>query len=244
LKHFFQLYGRLSLLLLFVCVHPGFEKSGIQAVVRDSAAYESITVPRTIGINKSASNPLTEGVQDGISSTLADSIQSVGSADSLVAYKPDPKKAIWYSALCPGLGQLYNRRYWKLPFVGAGVIGVAYAIGWNSKYYNAYTNGYRDIMDDDPTTTSYLKLLPAGYTFNESQLITTLKNRQQQFRRSRDLSYIGAVGIYIVCILDAFVDAQLYDFDISPDLSVIPVVPGVNGFAGAKAVELSLAFRF
>jgi hypothetical protein len=184
------------------------------------------------------------GGTNGLMAAEKDTIQSALSADTATIYKPDPKKAIWYSVLCPGLGQLYNRRYWKLPFVGAGVIGVAYAINWNSKYYNAYTNGYRDIMDDDPTTKSYLKLLPPNSNYPESQLVTVLKNRQQSFRRSRDLSYIGALGVYVICILDAFVDAQLYDFDISPDLSVTPSVPHLNTYGGAKAVELSLAFRF
>ena len=187
----------------------------------------------------------TGGGKSGLMAAETDSVRTVLPADTTTLYKPDPKKAIWYSLLCPGLGQLYNRRYWKLPFVGAGIIGVAYAINWNSKYYNAYTNGYRDIMDDDPTTTSYLKLLPPGTSgINESQLVTVLKNRQQKFRRSRDLSYIGAAGVYVICILDAFVDAQLYDFDISPDLSVTPSAPRINNYGGAKAVELSLAFRF
>jgi hypothetical protein len=163
--------------------------------------------------------------------------------DTLV-YKPDPTKAIWYSALFPGLGQLYNRRYWKLPIVAAGVVGLSYAIGWNSKYYVAYTNAYRDISDTNPQTNSYLDLLPPGTTsFNPSQLTTILKNRQQKYRRSRDLSYIGAVGLYLICILDAYVDAELYDFDVSPDLSLTPL-PTPQGFGGAKAVELSLSFRF
>ena len=184
------------------------------------------------------------GRKDGLMAAEKDSLKTALSADTAALYKPDPKKAVWYSILCPGLGQLYNRRYWKLPFVGAGVIGVAYAINWNSKYYNAYTNGYRDIIDTDPTTKSYLKLLPPNSNYPESQLVNVLKNRQQSFRRSRDLSYIGAVGVYVICILDAFVDAQLYDFDISSDLSVLPSAPRLNNYGGAKAVELSLAFRF
>lgn len=184
------------------------------------------------------------GGKNGLKAAEKDSLNTALSADTVSMYKPDPKKAVWYSILCPGLGQLYNRRYWKLPFVGAGVIGVAYAINWNSKYYNAYTNGYRDIIDDDPTTKSYLKLLPPNSNYPESQLVNVLKNRQQSFRRSRDLSYIGAIGVYVICIMDAFVDAQLYDFDISSDLSVIPSAPRLNNYGGAKAVELSLAFRF
>jgi hypothetical protein len=164
--------------------------------------------------------------------------------DTIVLYKPNPAKAVWYSALCPGLGQLYNRRYWKLPFVGAGAVAIAYAIGWNSKYYNAYTNAYRDICDSDPNTTSYLELLGTATTnYSTSQLTTILKNRQQTYRRSRDLSFIGAIGVYLFCILDAYVDAQLYDFDISPDLSILPA-SGTNNYGGAKGMELSLAFHF
>jgi len=162
---------------------------------------------------------------------------------SLVIYKPDPKKAIWYSALCPGLGQLYNRRYWKLPIVGAGIVSIAYAIGWNQKYYNAYTNAYRDIADDDPKTKSYLNLLPTANNYSTSQLTTLFKNRQQTYRRMRDLSFIGAIGIYLVCLIDAYVDAQLYDFDISPDLSILPPSP-TQGSKIAGGVELSLAFHF
>lgn len=172
----------------------------------------------------------------------ADSVFTLVKDSSI--YKPDPTKAIWYSALFPGLGQLYNRRYWKLPVVAAGVVGISYAIGWNSKYYIAYTNAYRDITDTNPQTTSYLDLLPPGTTnFNTSQLTTILKNRQQKYRRSRDLSFISAVGIYLICILDAYVDAELYDFDISPDLSLTPL-PTPQGVGGVRAVELSLAFRF
>jgi hypothetical protein len=229
LKQLLRTYGRLSLLLIIALLYTGGGK--MRAAENDTTLVD----------HKGAS--ISGSVQKVIPTVSLDTIHSIIKQDSV--YKPDPKKAIWYSVLCPGLGQLYNRRYWKLPFVGAGVIGVAYAINWNSKYYNAYTNAYRDVMDDDPTTTSYMKLLPPGSTgINESQLVTVLKNRQQKFRRSRDLSYIGAVGVYVICILDAFVDAQLYDFDISPDLSVTPSAPRIENYGGTKAVELSLAFRF
>ena len=217
MKQLLRTYGRLCLLLLVVLLHAEVGKNGLKAAETDSTL-----VTKSLAVAKS----YTGSVQKDIRQPGKDSLQIALIPDSI--YKPDPKKAIWYSVLCPGLGQLYNRRYWKLPFVGAGVIGVAYAINWNTKYYNAYTNGYRDIMDDDPTTKSYLKLLPPNSNYPESQLVNVLKNRQQSFRRSRDLSYIGAVGVYVICILDAFVDAQLYDFDISSDLSVLPSAPRLN----------------
>ena len=170
---------------------------------------------------------------------FTDSVQQ-----SKIVYKPDPRKAVWYSALCPGLGQLYNRRYWKLPFIGAGFVTVAYAIGWNTKYYNAYTNAYRDIIDNDPSTQSYLKLMPAGSIIADPTYFkTVILNRQQKYRRMRDMSYMSAIGVYVISLLDAFVDAQLYDFDISPDLSVTPKV-GTSNFSGKETLEFGLAFRF
>ena len=169
---------------------------------------------------------------------------TAGIKDSIKLYKPDPTRAIWYSVLFPGLGQLYNRRYWKLPVIAGGIAGIAYAINWNSKYYVAYTNAYRDISDNNPETQSYLKLLPSGTAnYNESYLETILKNRQQSYRRTRDLSFICAAGLYLICILDAYVDAQLYNFDITPNLSLCPV-PASGGFGCAKSLELSLSFRF
>jgi hypothetical protein len=172
------------------------------------------------------------------------SVQNLTSLKIQEKYKPNPQKAVWYSALCPGLGQLYNRRYWKLPFIGAGVCGIVYAIRWNTRYYNAYTNAYRDILDNDPNTDSYIDLLPRGTVVtNTSYLTTVLSNRQKKYRRSRDLSYVAAAGLYVISMLDAFVDAQLYDFDISPDLSLSPASSS-RDFGGIRAVGLNLAYRF
>lgn len=135
-------------------------------------------------------------------------------------FHPDSGKALWYAALFPGLGQFYNRRYWKLPIVAGGFVGVTYAISWNSKYYNAYTNAYRDLIDNDPATNYYQELLPPGASYSASQMNTLFKNRQLHFRRYRDMSIIIGVAWYLICILDAYVDAELFDFDISDDLSL------------------------
>lgn len=168
--------------------------------------------------------------------------------DSAAIYKSNPVKAVWLSALLPGLGQYYNHRYWKIPVIAAGAAAITYAIGWNNKYYVAYTNAYRDFSDTDPNTDSYMDLLPTGSTYYKSSNFgTILKNRQESYRRSRDLSIIGAVGIYLICILDAYVDAQLYDFDISPNLSVQPNIQPPShlyGFGSNNEVGLSLSFHF
>lgn len=225
MKKIIRTYCLLVSILFASCLFPEAGANSACAAVTDS--IKDMKSPGTL-VNK---------FSDTITSLSVDTA-------SVKIYKPDPQKAIWYSALCPGLGQLYNRRYWKLPIVGAGVVGIAYAIGWNGKYYTAYTNAYRDIADDNPNTNSYLDLLPKGYTdYNISQLTTLIKNRQQIYRRYRDLSIIGAVGVYLICMIDAYVDAQLYDFDMSPDLSFRPqsISPGLGG---TKGFEVSLAFQF
>ncbi|MDL2224332.1 DUF5683 domain-containing protein [Bacteroidales bacterium OttesenSCG-928-M06] len=136
-------------------------------------------------------------------------------------FVPDPTKAVLYSAAFPGLGQLYNRKYWKLPIVYGGFIGCAYAITWNHKTYVDYRDAYKDLVDNDPNTTSWM-----NYGTNEDYLKSVLRSRRDRFRRYRDLSCFIAIGLYAVCMIDAYVDAQLFEFDISEDLSmrVDPVI--------------------
>jgi len=142
----------------------------------------------------------------------------------LKPFRPDPMKVVWMAAIIPGYGQIMNRKYWKLPIVYGGFLGCAYAISWNSVTYQTYTNAYRDIIDTDPTTNSYLQIIPKGRTIDNyggiTGLTSTLKTKQDSYRRYRDLSIIVAVGFYALTIIDAYVDAELYDFDISPDLSM------------------------
>lgn len=146
-------------------------------------------------------------------------------------FNPDPTRAVWLSALFPGVGQIYNRRYWKLPIIAAGFMGLGYGYGWNNGQYNDYAQAYMDLMDDDPDTKSYMNFFPS--TTDESSLDKTwLKSLMQQrkdfYRRNRDLCVISMVGVYLLCIVDAYVDAQLTHFDISPNLS-LDVAPAVMG---------------
>lgn len=146
-----------------------------------------------------------------------------------VVFTPDPMKAVWYSALFPGLGQVYNRKYWKLPLVIGGYMGLTYGFSWNNRYYKDYSTAYRDAMDNDPNTNSYMDFLPAYMTeesLDMEWLQSSLKKRKDYFRRNRDLCIISMVGLYLLCMVDAYVDAQLYNFTISPDLSM-RVAPAV-----------------
>lgn len=138
-------------------------------------------------------------------------------------FNPDPTRAVWLSALCPGIGQIYNRRYWKLPIVVGAYMGLGYATQWNNTMLRDYTKAYRDLMDNDPDTNSYMDFFAPGV--NESSLSkgwleSVFQNRKNMFRRNRDLCIIGMVGVYLLAVVDAYVDASLAHFDISPDISI------------------------
>ena len=161
-------------------------------------------------------------------------------------FNPDPTRAGWMSALFPGLGQIYNRRYWKLPIIVAGYMGLAYGTSWNARMYQDYQLAYADIMDDDPDTKSYLDFFPP--TVDESSLdmtwlSQTLKSRKDYYRRNRDLCIIACVGVYLLCMLDAYVDASLSHFDISDDISM-DVAPAVIINPGYRRPTLGLNWAF
>jgi len=154
--------------------------------------------------------------------------------DSVKVFVPNSTKAVIYSAIFPGLGQIYNRKYWKLPIVYGGFLGCVYAISWNTTTYNGYRNAYRDVnaytraTDPDRTALSWVNYLPYSGRDNPDQWLAsygsnfknTLKNSRDFHRRNRDLSYIVTVGLYALAMIDAYVDAELFEFDISEDLSM------------------------
>lgn len=146
------------------------------------------------------------------------------------AFVPKPTKALWLSLVLPGAGQIYNRKYWKLPIIYGGFLGCAYALTWNQMMYRDYSQAYLDIMDDDPNTKSYLDMLPPRYdiTGREEQFKKIFKRKKDFYRRYRDLSAFCFIGVYLLSVVDAYVDAQLSEFDISPDLSM-KVEPAVIG---------------
>lgn len=138
-------------------------------------------------------------------------------------FNPDPMRAVWMAALFPGLGQLYNRRYWKLPLVIGGFMGLGYATNWNNRMLDDYTQAYRDLMDNDPSTKSYMDFYPPNTkeeSLNKTWMEKTFKTRKDFYRRNRDLCIIGMVALYMVAMVDAYVDASLAHFDITPDISM------------------------
>ena len=140
----------------------------------------------------------------------------------LATFTPDPAKATWSALVFPGGGQIYNHKYWKLPIVYGGFLGCAYALNWNNQMYSDYSQAYLDIMDDDPGTASYEDFLPPRYNVeaNKDYLTRIFKNRKDNYRRQRDLSIFCFIGVYLLSVVDAYVDAELSNFDITDDLSV------------------------
>jgi len=184
----------------------------------------------------------------------------VASSDSLALTKrrgghgrhkfiPDPRRALWLSLVLPGAGQIYNRKFWKIPIVYGGFLGCTYALMWNQQMYRDYSQAYLDIMDDDPNTKSYMSMLPPRYdiTGREEYFKTIFKNKKNRYRRYRDLSVFCFIGVYILSVIDAYVDAQLSEFDITPDLSmsVAPTVLDNEGTARrTRAYGLGCSLRF
>ena len=167
-------------------------------------------------------------------------------------WRPKPQRALWLALVIPGGGQIYNRKYWKLPIVYGGFVGCIYALTWNNSMYRDYAQAYLDIMDDDPTTASYNKFLHLGRQItpeNEDRYKQIFKTRKDKYRRWRDLSFFVMVGIYAISVIDAYVDAELSDFDISKDLTlkVRPAVINNNMsnnplYATSLGVNCSLNF--
>lgn len=169
----------------------------------------------------------------------SDSVQLIDASelevDTLptVSWRPDPLRAVWLGAICPGLGQMYNRSWWKVPIVYGAFLGCGYAIMTNqntySEYKRAYIEMYNDYnseegVDETDMTRSYNAILPDGYTIarmgGQSAYLSKLQNWQNTYRRYRDISIVVTIAVYALSLVDAYVDAQLFDFDISPDLSM------------------------
>jgi Family of unknown function (DUF5683) len=145
----------------------------------------------------------------------------------------NPKKAAIMSACLPGLGQAYNKKYWKMPIIYAGFAGLGYGFYFNNKFYKKYRNGLRFRYDNDSTT------LDPYPNFSDDNLVT-LKNYYQRYR---DLCVIGAAALYTLNIIDAVVDAHLSSFDVSDDLT-IQLRPGLFITQRTASPTLGIGFRF
>lgn len=176
--------------------------------------------------------PELEGVLQNEDSLVIDTAALYAITDELLAqqreqrkqarFKPDPIRALWLGLVIPGAGQFYNRKYWKLPIVYGGFLGCVYALTWNSQMLQDYSQAYLDIVDTDPNTKSYEKMLPPNYdiTGKEERFKGIFKSKKDTFRRYRDLSLFAFGGVYLLSVIDAYVDAELSTFDLTRDLSL------------------------
>ena len=169
--------------------------------------------------------------------------------------KPDAIKAVWLGAICPGAGQIYNKSYWKLPIVYGAFMGCGYAISMMQNRYSGYKTAYLDLYNDiqagtvseDPSK-SYIAVIPDGYDLTyvggASTWSTTLKNQQSIYRRYRDYSILATIVVYALSLVDAYVDAQLFDYDISPDLT-LNVEPQIYyDYQRQRSAEVKVAIQF
>lgn len=172
-------------------------------------------------------------------------------------FAPEPLKATMLAVALPGMGQIYNRKYWKIPLVYAGFGGLVYAIGKNSSSYSTYMKALQDLQDEIPETNSYLNL--RGWEDEDPAKFDKIKNPQSAqhyedqmlrlvdyYKRYRDLSYIGVGFWYIITILDANVDASLFNYDVSNnlDIGVSPLQTALPGGEFGAGINVSFVLNF
>jgi len=164
-------------------------------------------------------------------------------------FSPEPMKATMLAVAFPGLGQVYNRKYWKIPLVYAGFGGLVYSVNFNSNNYNKMMKAYQDFTDNIPETDSYIELItwadPSAYdpvlapeTYNPSTtswVKDRLLSAVDYYKKYRDLSYIGIAAWYLISIIDAHVDASLFNYNINDnlDVEITPLQVPIPGGMGA-----------
>lgn len=197
--------------------------------------------------NKKRLLEMTSGVTTEAALTPIDSLQPVVNKQTFI---PNPTKATWLALVIPGGGQIYNRKYWKLPIIYGGFAGCTYALTWNGKMYKDYMRAYKDAASGNINSTSVTDLLPPGYIdrVTPTQLTETLRKRKDTYRRYRDMSIFAFIGVYLLSVVDAYVDAELSNFDITPDLSMQIEPALINnqhsvGTSG-RSVGLQCSFKF
>ena len=243
---------------------------GITAVAQEAVTGDTVTNRAVVGHHERKAVILSDSTKtvgtkpvrivnasgDTITFASIDSIRDIEGVEILMdsttepamgkvrTFNPDPQRALWLSALCPGLGQIYNRRYWKLPIVVGAFVGLTYGASWNNRMYKDYSKGYRDVMDDDPDTRSYMDFFPPTVeesSLDKAWLQKVMKNKRDYYRRYREICIISMVGVYLINIVDAYVDASLAHFDISPDLTLDVTPATIDGTAiGSRLPSLGL----
>jgi hypothetical protein len=189
-------------------------------------------------------------IQDKKTELQKDTVSKLVSVKEQEIAVPDhsPKKAAMYSAILPGLGQAYNKKYWKIPIVYGGFATLGYFIRWNNKEYTTAKKAYMDLTDKDPNTNSFMNLKQISYynlnsPSDVANLKTGLTSSQDYYRRNRDLLIIITVAFYGLNIIDASVDGHFFNFDISDDLTM-KVQPALLQQKNQNIFCLNCSFNF
>lgn len=174
-----------------------------------------------------------------------------GKVMSIEAYaaRYDPRKAMLFAAVVPGLGQIYNKKYWKLPLVYGGFAGIGYGIWWNQDRYLFYRRGLFSLLNEPPNPTVDPEtgltalgnkvvggeaVMPVGQTATLRKDV--VRNAVNRYRRDRDFAVIVCFIFYMMQMVDAHVDAHLKEFDLNPQLKVsIEPMMNQNAFTGRSA---------
>ena len=252
MKSYKYKYGKYVVILLIFFLNLSCEQAFCQKAkqrrLRTKADSTNVVISDSINlINKANLDKLSSPVDTALLAKRNDSIQKAQSIP-IKRFVPNSNKAIWMALVIPGGGQFYNRKYWKLPLVYGGFMGCAYALNWNNKMYKDYSQAYLDIMDDDPNTDSYQDFLPPGASISgqEERFKEIFRKRKDLYRRQRDLSIFAFIGVYLLSVIDAYVDAELSDFDISKDIGMKVSPALINNQRGNNfgAVGLQCSIKF
>lgn len=204
---------------------------GIIFILLSLISFSQVHLNDTIRIDKSQKDSLSISRNKSDIQVFED-IKASNAPEKITKY--NPTKAGLYSAVLPGLGQFYNKKYWKIPIVwGAVGTGVGIAL-WNQKQYKRYRNAFVAELNGQP------------HEFSDINGVTAevLGNTQDRAKRQRDYAIAIAGLIYILNIVDAVVDAHLYEGRHDPDLALQPAVI-YDEYAKKNAkTGLSLTFRF
>jgi len=173
----------------------------------------------------------------------AQKLTGVTPYDTSKALIHSPRKASFYSAVLPGLGQVYNKKYWKVPIIYAGIYALIYSINFNNKYYSKFKKAYIYRIDNDPNTNAEFDYFGQNTSIISSNDNYRLLDFMDYYKRYRDLSILGLAGLYVLNIIDATVDAYLFDYDVSQDLS-IKIKPTLINSPNSVNVGLSCSLRF
>ena len=209
-------------------------KAEYDALIRTGASREEIDPVQTDMIRHNTYRQvLFAGTIISYMALLTDGVINYPSETSKI------QKATTLSMVCPGAGQIYNGSFWKTPIFVGGMVTMGYIIDWNNRGYQRFKLAYDLVTDGDDATVD---------EFNGRYDESFLQNLKNQYRRNRDLSIIGMVGVYLLNIMDAHIDAHMQDYDISDDLTmnISPVTTtiGTTGLGAQNTLGVGLSFTF